>query len=213
MGELKVIGFSAGAVGREGNVDRMVKAVLDGSGHDVEFVKLSDMSYTGCKSCVHLCARPQVCKLDDDLLPYYEKIKEADAVVIGAPVIFGGISGMTVTFIERFFGYRHVSIPIAGKPFIGVVGGAMSVDTASEQLRGALAHFEVNLLDVVTFQSRIPPCFKCGRHKECEIGGLYMMLGDAAKELTITPEMFAKWEDDDECMASVKKAADTLKNL
>ncbi len=213
MGELKVIGFSAGVVGREGNVDRMVKAVLDGSGHDVEFVKLADMNYTGCKSCVHLCARPQACQLDDDLLPYYEKIKEADAVVIGSPVIFSGISGQIVTFIERFFGYRHVSIPIAGKPFIGVVGGAMSVDTASEQLRGALAHFEVNLLDVVTFQSRIPPCFKCGRHKECEIGGLYMMLGDAAKELTITPEMFAKWEDDDECMASVKKAADTLKNL
>jgi len=26
--------------------------------------------------------------------------------------------------------------------------------------------------------------------------GLYMMLGDAAKELTITKEMFSRWEDD-----------------
>jgi len=29
---MKVIGFSAGSVGREGNVDRMVKAILDNSG-------------------------------------------------------------------------------------------------------------------------------------------------------------------------------------
>ncbi len=32
---MKVIGFSAGSVGREGNVDRMVKAILQKSGHDV----------------------------------------------------------------------------------------------------------------------------------------------------------------------------------
>jgi multimeric flavodoxin WrbA len=39
---MKVIGFSAGSVGREGNIDRMVKAILDRSGHEAEFVKLTD---------------------------------------------------------------------------------------------------------------------------------------------------------------------------
>ena len=39
------------------------------------------MNYSGCKGCVHLCAKPQVCLLEDDLLPYYQKIKKADAVV------------------------------------------------------------------------------------------------------------------------------------
>ena len=38
---MKVIGFSAGGVGREGNIDRMVKAILDKSGYEVEFVKLT----------------------------------------------------------------------------------------------------------------------------------------------------------------------------
>jgi multimeric flavodoxin WrbA len=213
MMKLKVIGFSAGAGGREGNVDRMVKAVLDGSGQDIEFVKLADLSYTGCKGCVNLCARPQVCKLDDDAAPYYEKIKEADAVVIGAPVYFGAINGMALTFIERFFGYRHVDIPIAGKPFVLVVGGAMMIDPATEQLQQYLSHFSVDVREVIQFQSQIPPCFKCGRHKECEIGGLYMMMGDAAKELTITPEMFNKWEENEATTAAVKKAAETLKNL
>ena len=180
---MKVIGFSAGSAGRDGNVDRMVKRILDKSGHEVEFVKLTDLNFSGCKGCVQLCSRAQVCRLQDDAQPYYQKVKEADAVVIGTPVYFNTISATVWTFIERFFGYRHVDIPIAGKPFVTVVGGALALDPAVEQLHGILAAFDVNIIDTITFQSKVPPCFKCGRHKECEIGGLYMMLGDAAKEL------------------------------
>jgi len=210
---MKVLGFSAGSVGREGNVDRMVKAILDKTGHEVEFVKLADLSYSGCKGCVHLCARPQVCKLEDDLQPYYEKIKEADAVVLGAPVYFNAANALALSFVERFFGYRHVSVAIAGKPFVLAIAGGMMLDAATEQLRQALGHFEVTILDVVHFQSRVPPCFKCGRHKECKIGGLYQMLGDSALDLTITPEMFSKCEDDAETMRAIEKAAEKLKGL
>jgi multimeric flavodoxin WrbA len=210
---MKVIGLSAGGVGREGNVDRMVKAILDKSGHEVEFVKLADLNYSGCKGCVQLCAKPQVCRLEDDAQPYYQKVKEADAVVIGTPVYFDTMTSMVWAFIERFFGYRHVDIPIAGKPFVLVVGGAMMLDSAVEQLHKVLSAFEVNVLDTVRFQSKIPPCFRCGRHKECEIGGLYQMLGDAAKELTITREMFTRWEDDSGVAGAIDAAAEKLKNL
>jgi multimeric flavodoxin WrbA len=210
---MNVLGFSAGSTGREGNVDRMVKAILDRSSADAEFVKLSDLSYSACKGCVQLCARPQVCMLDDDLRPYYAKIKEADAVVVGAPVYFDSINAMAASFIERFFGYRHVNIPIAGKPFILVVTGGLNVDRPSQEFREMLSSFEVNVLDVVTFQSRVPPCFKCGRHKQCTIGGLYQMLGDAAHELAITPEMFNQWENDQDAVAAVEKAAEKLRAL
>lgn len=209
----RILGFSAGGVGREGNVDRMVRAIIEQSGHESEFVKLSDLNYSGCKGCVYLCARPQVCKLEDDLFPYYQKIKEADAVVVGAPVYFDAANAMALSFLERFFGYRHVSIPIAAKPFILAVSGAMTLDSATDQLKKMLGHFDVDILDVVQFQSRVPPCFKCGRHRECEIGGLYQMLGDAAHELTITPEMFSQWEHDSDAAMAVKRAAEMLRNL
>ena len=55
--------------------------------------------------------------------------------------------------------------------------------------------------------------FKCGRHRECEIGGMYMMLGDAAKSLTVTKEMFTRWEDNCEVAAAVDAAARKLKNI
>lgn len=210
---MKVIGFSAGSVGREGNIDRMVKAILEKSGHEVEFVRLTDLSYSGCKGCVQLCARPQVCKLEDDAQPYYEKIKQADAVVLGTPVYFDTITATVWAFIERFFGYRHVDIPIAGKPFVLVVGGALMLDSAVEQFHKVLGTFEVDVVDTVRFQSKVPPCFKCGRHRECEIGGMYMMLGEAAKEVKVTKEMFTRWEDDSGVVAAVDAAADKLKSI
>ena len=210
---VKVIGFSAGSVGREGNVDRMVTAILYKSGHDVEFVKLTDLNFSGCKGCVQLCARPQVCKLEDDAQPYYEKVKEADAVVIGTPVYMGTMASTVWAFIERFFGYRHVDIPIAGKPFVTVVGGAMKVRKAVEQLHKVLDAFEVDIVDTIKFRSAVPPCFKCGRHRECEIGGAYMMFGEAAKQLKVTKEMFTRWEDDSGVAAAVDAAAEELKNI
>ncbi len=210
---MKVIGFSAGSAGREGNIDRMVKAILEKSGHEVEFVKLADLNYSGCKGCVQLCAKPQVCRLPDDAQPYYQKVKEADAVVIGTPVYFDTITATVWAFIERFFGYRHVDIPIAGKPFVLVVGGALMLDSAVEQLHKVLGMFEVNVLDTVRYLSKVPPCFKCGRHKECEIGGMYHMFGDAAKGMKITKQMFNRWEDDSEVAAAIDAAAEKLKNI
>ncbi len=210
---MKVIGFSAGSVGREGNTDRLVKAILEKSGHEVEFVKLTDLTYSGCKGCVQLCAKPQVCKLEDEAQPYYEKIKQADAVVIGTPVYFNTMTATVWAFIERFFGYRHVDVAIAGKPFVLVVGGALMLDSAVEQLHKVLGVFELKVLDTVRYLSKVPPCFKCGRHRDCEIGGMYRMLGDAAKDVTITKEMFTRWEDNCEVAAAVDAAAEKLKNI
>ena len=148
---MKVIGFSAGASGRAGNVDRMVKAILEKSGHEVEFVKLTDLNFSGCRGCVQKCAKPQVCMLADDAQPYYEKIKQADAVVLGTPVYFDTMTATVWAFIERFFGYRHVDIAIEGKPVVLVVSGAMMLDGAAEQLHKVLGAFKVNVLDTVKF--------------------------------------------------------------
>ncbi len=210
----KILGFSSGGAGREGNVDRMVKAVLAGSGQDTDFVKLSDLSYSGCKGCVARCARPQRCMLEDDLLPWYEAIRAADALVIGTPVYFDGLNGMCFSFLERFFGYRHVTIPIAGKPVVLVVNGAMQLDSTEQQMRRMLGEFfQVKIESVIRFQTQVPPCLRCGRHSECRIGGLYMMLGEDALCLKVKPEMFKRWEDDPDSVAAVEAATRKLREL
>ena len=208
---MKVIGFSSGTIGRMGNVDRMVREIMVKSGHEYEFVKLTDLVYSGCKGCSWLCANPQMCMLKDDLLPYYQKIKQADGVVVGSPVHGGGINGDMAAFLDRFHGFQHVTRSIEHKPFIGVLCGYRTTVAAAEQLRRKLAR--VQLLDIVEYQSSTPPCVRCGRHRECSIGGLYRMLGDAAYSVEITPEVFHKWEDDPEAKTAVEVAAAKLKDI
>jgi multimeric flavodoxin WrbA len=191
----------------------MVKAILDKSSFDPDFMKLTDIDYSACKGCVWLCAAPEVCRLEDALMPYYQRVKEADAVVLGSPVHFGTVSATMSAFISRLWGFRHVDFAIKDKPFVlALCGIGLSKDTAEEDFRRALGHFRVNILDVVRYNSRIPPCYRCGRHQECLIGGAYELWGEKALTLTITQDLFRRWEDDPETVAKVESAADKLKN-
>ena len=211
---MKIIGFSAGVVGRDSNTDRMVKAIMEKSGYESEFVKLTDLNYSACKGCVWLCAKPEVCKLEDDLYPYFQKVKEADAVVLGTPVHGSTISATMTAFISRLWGFRHVNFAIKDKPFVlAICGMGARRDTAEEDLRTVLSRFNLNILDVVKYYSRTPPCYRCGRLQECSIGGGYRLWGDKAYTLTITPELFSRWEDNAETVAKVETAAEKLRKI
>ncbi len=211
---MKIIGFSAGVVGRDSNVDRMVKTIMEKTGCESEFVKLTDLNYSACKGCVWLCAGPQVCQLEDDLLPYLPKVREADAVVLGSPIHFGSVSAAMLAFVSRLWGYRHVSIPIRNKPFILTLsgGGVKQRDTSEQDFRRALSPFAVSIVDVVSYYSRIPPCYRCGRHQECVIGGAYQIWGDKTPTLAISPELFRCREDRPETVARIEAAAEKLRH-
>lgn len=209
---MKVIGFSSGVVGRDSNVDRMVKAIMAETDCETEFVKLNDLNYSACKGCVELCAKPQVCMFDDDLKPYCQKVKDADAVVLGGADHFGTVNAAMVSFISRLWAFHHVTIPIKNKPFVLALCGASGGqgDSTLDDFRKLVNLYQVNLLDVVPYASHIPPCYSCGRHTECSIGGAYIMWGEKARTLEITPELFRKWEDDPETVSAVKAAGKKL---
>jgi len=211
---MNVMGFSAGIANREGNVERMVKAILNQSGHKYDHVNLTDLTYSPCKGCVELCAMPQVCMLEDDLYPYYQKIKEAGAMVIGTSVAFDTLNGWTASFLERFFGYRHVTSAVKNKPLILVIVAQRSTENAkSEFLRLTVGKFQARVLDVIEFTSHSPPCLSCGRHHECRIGGLHQVHGEAALGIQVTPDMFGAWENDPKTVGAVRTAAEKLKSI
>jgi len=209
---VKIIGFSSGVVGRESNVDRMVKAIMEKSGYESEFIKLTDLNYSACKSCVWLCAGPQVCLLEDDLLPYYQKVKKADAVVLGSPIHFGTVSAGMLAFISRLWGFRHRTFAIKNKPFVLALSGIgfEQNNTSEDDFKRPLMSFQVNVLDVISYYSRIPPCYSCGHHQECRIGGAYMLWGEKTSTLPITPELFQKWEDSSETVGKIAAAVEKL---
>jgi multimeric flavodoxin WrbA len=211
---MKIIGFSSGKIGSEGNIDRLVKTILSTSGGEAEFVKLTELTFSGCKGCVELCAKPQVCVLDDDLKPYYQKVKEADAVVLGSPVYFASVNTTMLAFVERFFGYRHVTIAVNNKPFVLAISGwNQNLTPVMEQFKSTLSHFHVKILDCIAYHSGVPPCYSCGRHHECRIGGMYADMGKAALTTPIRPEMFRRWENQPDICGNLESVMTKLRAL
>lgn len=91
------------------NTGLMLAKVAEGAaskGAVAEIVNLYDLQYCGCTSCF-ACklkeARTEgLCAVRDALRPVLEKAIRADIVVIGSPVYFSDITGMTRSFMERF---------------------------------------------------------------------------------------------------------------
>ena len=92
------------------------------------------------------------------MVTYYQKVKEADAVVLESPVHFRTISVTMSAFISRLWGFRHVNFAIKDKPFVlAICGMGNRRDTAEEDLRSVLSRFNVKILDIVRYSSRTPP--------------------------------------------------------
>ena len=60
----QVLGVSGSPV-KNSNTDRLIQAILEASGLEHEFVKLSTKKIAPCRACKH-CAEDNVCKVNDD---------------------------------------------------------------------------------------------------------------------------------------------------
>lgn len=101
--------FVNGSPRKHKNTAQMLAKAAEGAaskGAQVEIVNLYDLQYCGCTSCFACKLKDArtngVCAIRDALRPVLEKAVRADAVVIGTPVYFSDVTGMTRAFIERF---------------------------------------------------------------------------------------------------------------
>ncbi len=74
-------------------------------GAEVEYFNLCDINYKGCISCF-ACKRKgaldkPLCAFKDDLTPILEKILNSDGVIIGSPIYYSYVTGMTRNLLER----------------------------------------------------------------------------------------------------------------
>ena len=91
------------------NTSSMLQKFAEGAmsvGNDVEVktVRLYDLGYKGCMSCMACKIKGKasnVCKFKDALTPILEEIAQADGLVLGSPIYFGQITGMMQAFLER----------------------------------------------------------------------------------------------------------------
>lgn len=89
------------------NTDALLLEALRGAqeaGTETEMIRLYDLKYTGCRSCM-ACKRkgavPCRCYWKDDLSPALEKVLQADVLFLGSPVYLGTVTAQTHAFLER----------------------------------------------------------------------------------------------------------------
>ncbi|MFH0846823.1 MAG: flavodoxin family protein [Chloroflexota bacterium] len=119
----------AGSPRKGGNTEQYVQQALkaiNDEGIETEMVSLADKDIRPCNACM-ACRRTEKCPIDDDLMPIYQKMKDADAIIIGSPVYFQGSTALTRAFLERS-GYISTQ---NGRVFAGKVGGPLVVTRRS----------------------------------------------------------------------------------
>ncbi len=75
-----------------------------GSEIEVKIVRLYDLDYKGCMSCMACKLKGKAhntCCFKDALTPLLEEIAQADGLVLGSPIYFGEVTGMMRAFLER----------------------------------------------------------------------------------------------------------------
>ena len=105
--DMKKIMIIDGGPRRNMNTAAMLARFADGAtqaGAEVKTVRLYDMAYKGCISCLACKIKGKasnVCKFKDALTPILEEIAQADGLVLGSPIYFGDVTGQMRTFLER----------------------------------------------------------------------------------------------------------------
>jgi multimeric flavodoxin WrbA len=103
MKVLAVVGTSR----KSGLTAKLCGAVLEGAaekGFRTEMINLYDYRIEFCRGCWG-CARKGECVLRDDFALIFEKVKEADVIVLGSPCYWGNVSGIMKAFFDRHTGY------------------------------------------------------------------------------------------------------------
>lgn len=94
----------SGSPRKGGNTELLAEAFAKGASaqHHVEIVFVRDYKVNPCLGCNACFKTNGICAQKDDMALIYEKMNQADMLVIASPVYFYGISAQLKAVIDRF---------------------------------------------------------------------------------------------------------------
>ncbi|MGF7183972.1 multimeric flavodoxin WrbA [Desulfitispora alkaliphila] len=101
---MKVLGI-VGSSRKRGNSELLLRLALKGAteqGAQVEKLRLGDYEIKSCTGCMSCIFNDTDCHLDDDAAELFQKIIEADGIIIAAPTYVLGPAASTKLFLDRF---------------------------------------------------------------------------------------------------------------
>jgi multimeric flavodoxin WrbA len=101
--KLKILGI-AGSPREGGNSETLLDWTLEAAaacGAAVEKLRVCDLHISGCRECGG-CVSDGKCVIDDDMQKVYQKVLDADWVVVATPMFFMNVPSQLKAFIDRF---------------------------------------------------------------------------------------------------------------
>ena len=94
----------SGSPRKGGNTELLAEAFAKGAAahHHVEIVSVRDYKVNPCLGCNTCFKTNGICTQKDDMTILYEKMSQADMLVIASPVYFYSISAQLKAVIDRF---------------------------------------------------------------------------------------------------------------
>jgi len=92
-----------------GNTDVLMDRALAGAkdaGADVEKIVLDRLDINPCRDCEG-CEADGQCAQADDMIPLYDKILQADGLILGTPIYWWGPTAQMKAFIDRWYALVH----------------------------------------------------------------------------------------------------------
>ena len=115
---MKVIAVN-GSPRKNWNTATLLQKALDGAASqeaETEIFHLYELNYKGCVSCFACKTKNGksygMCAVKDDLTSILKKIDKVDAIILGAPIYYGTVTGEMKSFMERLmFPYSTYTDP------------------------------------------------------------------------------------------------------
>jgi multimeric flavodoxin WrbA len=161
-----IMGISGSPV-VESNTDRAVREILDHSGLDYDFIKLSNLHIEPCRACQG-CTESNSCTIQDNGRVLAEKFAQVKGFVLGGYTSYGSLDSRTKMFMERMYCLRHVRSRNKGKVGVVVLTTAGEHDEHADLARKQAEYWMQeegirNLGTLVLHGSG--PCVRCGNEQ------------------------------------------------
>lgn len=111
---MKILAIN-GSPRKNGTISKLAEQVLKGAqenDHETELINLYDYNI---KPCIGdwACVKLGKCHIKDDFETIYNKLVEANIIILGSPVYWANITGVMKNFFDRHTGYAMYKPPDA----------------------------------------------------------------------------------------------------
>ena len=181
--DLQVLGISGSPIPNS-NTDRAVRLILDQTGLEAEFVKLSESRLEPCRACLG-CVETNKCVVDDDGQGLAEKFRQVPAFVLGGFTPYSSLDARTKAFMERMYCLRHQVGCNSGKIGALVITSALepgmeglppAAETAAGQIKTWMMMEGMTDVGSLIVLGNVP-CIRCGYGDACPMSGVKALHG------------------------------------